>query len=147
MPYQVRWIVPDRVLLTTFSGVLTQAELKAFIAEVVQLITNGQPPVFHISDSLAMERVDVSLGVLTGLVKAVPTLTGLGAQIDINSPRAINTFLANIGSQLLKLRTHTVPTLTLAVEIIKRIAPELDNVSWKLPAAPVLVPDLMNNGD
>lgn len=148
MPYQVRWLVPDRVLLTTFSGVLTQADLKVFIVEVVQLITNGQAPVFHISDSLAMERVDMSLGVLTSLIKAVPTLTGLGAQVDINKPHAINAFLANVGSQLLKIRTYTVPTLATAVEMIKRIAPELDTVRWELTAPPpVLAPIPVNNGD
>lgn len=133
MPYQIRWIVSQRVLLTTFSGVVTKPELEDYIVQMLTEIPNGKPPLYHVSDSLAMDKVGISLKALTSMVKGLSSFTSLKVQIDINHPRALNTFLASVASQLVKIQSYTVPSLEEAVIMLKRIDSNLELMPWDLP--------------
>ena len=133
MPYQMIWIVPNRVLLTTFSGVVSQTELQGFIADIGAEFVKCEPPVYHISNSLEMEHVKFSFKALSEMVKTAKHLSKIKAQIDINYSRALNTFLASLGSQLIHIEAHTVPNLDEAVTLLKRIDGNLSFVPWEIP--------------
>ena len=132
MPYRVQWAVPKRVILTTFWGVISEADLLAFVTEIRTAIAEGQAPIFHISNSLGMQNVSISIGALSTLIRSLPSFGKLGAQIDVNRPRTMNSFLAGIGGQLIRVETLTVATLDEAVEIIKRKDLGLNDVAWDL---------------
>ncbi len=134
MPYQVVWIVPQRVILTTFTGVVSAAELQGFVVEIVTKLRDGQPPIYHISNSLAMGKVELSFKAVLELVKSVSQFHGLKVQIDVNHPRAFNTFMASAASQLTRLEAHTVPTLAEAIALLKRIDTSLETANWEMPA-------------
>ncbi len=133
MPYRIDWLVPRKVLLSTFNGDISKDELHVFIEEIRACVRSGDKPIYHISNSLAMGRVQVSLKVLTDLVKSFSMIGDIGVQIDINHPRAINTFLANVASQVLKLKTYTVTSLDEAIALLKRIDRDLETVTWTMP--------------
>jgi len=56
--------------MTTFSGVISQSELQEFVAQIRTEMPRGIAPIYHISDSLAMGKVQVSMTVLSDLVRA-----------------------------------------------------------------------------
>lgn len=134
MPYRIEWIVEKRVLLTTFSGKVTKAELCKFIEQIRDEIRSGQPLIYHISDSLDLEKVEISLLALQQLIKSISTFSELSWQIDINYPRALNTMLAAFASQFAGVRTRTMTALDDAVVFLKEIDPTLEIATWTLPA-------------
>ncbi len=133
MPYQLIWAVPKRVLLTTFSGVISQLELQEFVVQMRDEVPLGTAPVYHISDSLAMQKVQVSLKALSELVKAWSTFSKLKVQIDVNRPSSLNAFMAKFGAQLIHIEAHTVSSLSEAVNMLKRIDANLADAVWNLP--------------
>lgn len=133
MAYRMVWIVPNRVLLTTFEGDVTQIELQQFVADIRDRVRSGEAPVYHISNSLNMGKVHLSLKALGDLIKNVSIFAELGAQIDINKPRSLNAFLASVGSQLIRVKSYMVQSLDEAVQVVKRVDPALDNVLWQMP--------------
>lgn len=133
MAYRMVWIVPNRVLLTTFEGDITQMELQQFVADIRDRVRNGEAPVYHISNSLDMGKVHLSLKALGDLIKNVSVFAELGAQIDINKPRSLNAFLASLGSQLIRIKSYTVQSLDEAVQVVRRIDPALEDAPWQIP--------------
>lgn len=140
MAYRIDWLVPRKVLLSTFTGDISKDELHTFIEDIRARIHSGERPIYHISNSLAMGRVQVSLKVLTDLVKSVSMIGEIGIQIDINHPRTMNTFFANVASQIIKLKTYTVGSLDEAVALLKRSDRSLETVTWTMPPAELLGP-------
>ncbi len=133
MPYQMAWIVPRRVLLTTFSGMISGTELQRFIAEIRSEVSKGQAPVYHISNSLAMEKVEVSLKSLGDMIKTVPVFSSLGMQIDVNHARGLNAFLAKFSAQIVRIEAHTVSTVDEAIALLKRVDGTLSEAVWEVP--------------
>lgn len=130
MPHTVSWLVDDRVLMTQFQGVITGAELGTFIEEVLTLARTGTPMVHHISDSMALERVEFSLGTARNLLKGRQLVSELGWQIDINR-NPINKMFAGIISQFAGVRTRTVPTMADAFQFLGQNDMTLAHVDWK----------------
>lgn len=133
MPYQMQWIVEKRVILSTFSGIVTKAELLTFMNTISVEVRKGDAPVFHISDSLNLAKVELSLKALLDMVKTVRVFSELGAQIDINRARTVNTFLASAAAKLIRIDAHTVTSLEEAVDLVKRIDHRLAEAEWNLP--------------
>ncbi|MBE2194577.1 MAG: hypothetical protein IAE83_10420 [Anaerolinea sp.] len=133
MAYRMVWIVPNRVLLTTFEGDVTQIELQQLVADIRDRVRSGEAPVYHISNSLNMGKVHLSLKALGDLIKNVSIFAELGAQIDINKPRSLNAFLASVGSQLIRVKSYMVQSLDESVQVVKRVDPALENALWQMP--------------
>lgn len=133
MPYQMQWIVEKRVILSTFSGIVTRDELLTFINTMLVEVRKGTAPVFHISDSLNLKKVELSLKALLDLVKTFRVFTELGAQIDINRARTVNTFFASAAAKLIRIDAHTVTSLDEAIDLVKRLDHRLGEAVWELP--------------
>lgn len=130
MPHTVSWLVDDRVLMTQFQGVITSAELATFIEEVLELARRGTPMVHHISDSVALERVEFSLSTARAVLKGRQLVKELGWQIDINR-NPINKMFAGIISQFAGVRTRTFPTMREAFLFLSKTDPTLSYVDWE----------------
>ncbi len=132
MPYRIQWVVPNRVILTTMTGTVTRAELEQFIDQIRVEIHSGTPLVFHISDSLSLDKVELSLKAFQEMLKTISLFGELGMQVDINH-NALNKMLASFAGQFVKVRTRTVTSMPEAVALLKRFDPTLENVSWEFP--------------
>ncbi|MBC8170452.1 MAG: hypothetical protein H7X77_02230 [Anaerolineae bacterium] len=130
MPYHIDWLVKDRVLLTTFSGVLTLDELIEFIDTIMLEIQQGQPMVHHVSNSLGMERVEFSLKTLQTLTRAKKIVDALGWQIDINRNPLLK-MISGIASQFANARTRTFATADEAISFLKERDQTLADLIWK----------------
>ncbi|MBE2268894.1 MAG: hypothetical protein IAE80_11730 [Anaerolinea sp.] len=129
MPYQIRWVVPQRVILTTMIGTVTRPELERYIDEIRSEIRKGQKPVYHISNSLMLDKVELSLKAFQELLKSISMFNELGMQVDINN-HALNKMLASFAGQFVKVRTRTVTTPAEAIALLKRTDPTLETVEW-----------------
>jgi hypothetical protein len=136
MPHQMTWLVKDRVILSSFSGSLSKGELVAFISEIRLELQHGQAPIYHISNSLELTKVEFSLADLQTLTQASGLVNLLNWQIDINRPKALTTMLAAIAAQFIKLNVRTVASLAEAVTFIKQTDPTLAEAAWQLPQSP-----------
>lgn len=130
MPHQTVWLVEKRVILVTFTGVITAEELVQFIQEVEQHIENGTPLVHLITDSLAMERVAFSLETIRSLALAYNLTGKLGWQIDVNHNQLLK-MLVSIGTQFARVRARTFKTLTEAIQFLKNNDLTLTNAEWR----------------
>jgi len=129
MPHKVSWLVADRVLLTQFHGVITSAELGSFMEQVLDMARSGTPMVHHISDSIALERVEFSLATARAMLKGRSLISELGWQIDINR-NPINKMFAGIISQFAGVRTRTFPTMKEAFMFLHNHDTTLASVDW-----------------
>ncbi len=127
MPYQIRWLVDQQVLLSTFQGDLSRDEFLAFIDEVLTTLRSSSHRVYHISDSRKLGKVGLSLKAFQDLLKSFSLFTELGWQVDINKP-GLNSMLAAIASQFVHVRTKTVPSLLEAIEFLSTVAPDLSEM-------------------
>lgn len=114
-------------------GVITRDELQKFIDEIRVEIRSGTPIVYHISNSLALEKVELSLKAFQDLLKTVSLFGELGMQVDINQ-HMLNKMLAGFGGQFVRVRTRTVSTMAEAVTLLKKTDPTLEQLEWKIPS-------------
>ncbi|MDZ4672519.1 MAG: hypothetical protein SH821_16785 [Phototrophicales bacterium] len=139
MTYNIIWAVESRVLLTTFVGRVTKDDLLAYIDEMREKIKEGKQPLYHISNSLQLTKVELSLPALFSLVKSVGLYSALAWQIDVNL-NPTNKMLAALSSQVIRLRSRTVPSLYDAVTFIKSVDDSLVDATWHIPAPEVVAP-------
>lgn len=138
MPYIIRWAVPKHVLITTFKGLITKEELVQFMHDIRVEIQKGEHPICHISNSLAMDKVQLSLPILLNLIKSFPLANKLSWSIDINR-NPTNTMLASLATQFVRVRVRTVKTLEDAVEFLKQSDLALRDATWDI--TPPIFPD------
>lgn len=131
MPYQIRWLVEKRVLMTTLSGNLSTAELHAFIAEITLMVQSGTPLVHHISDSLNLGKVEMSFAGFRHLSKVINLSKEILWQVDINH-NPVNKMLASVASQFFGVHSRTVKSLDEAVDFLRRVDPTLTEAQWNL---------------
>jgi hypothetical protein len=132
MTYNIIWAVESRVLLTTFVGKVTKDDLLAYVDDMREKIKEGEQPLYHISNSLQLTKVELTLPALFSFVKSVGMYSALAWQIDINI-NPTNKMLAALSSQVLRLRTRTVPSLYDAITFLKRVDDSLIDATWNIP--------------
>lgn len=131
MSHTIHWLVEDRVILTTFHGIISADELKQFTDTVVEKAAAGTPPVYHVSNSLDLQSVEFSLGTARNMIGAREMLRYMAWQIDINT-NPVNRMFANIISQFASMRTRTFREPQEAVDFIKSIDPSLTDATWHM---------------
>lgn len=130
MSYHIRWLVEKRVLLSTFSDTLTRAELIAYMGDVVSLLRNGIPIVYHVSDTLQLDHVEISLRAFQDLLKSFALFTDLGCQIDITKPNTHMIF-TSVASQFTRIKVKHAASLEEAIAFLKQVAPDLRGLEWQ----------------
>ncbi|PJF31987.1 MAG: hypothetical protein CUN52_02340 [Phototrophicales bacterium] len=132
MTYTIDWAVEKRVIISTFIGDVTREDLMSYINQMREWVKQGEQPLYHISNSLELTKVHLSLGALLQLVRSVGIFGHLAWQIDVNL-NPTNKMLAALSSQVIRIRTRTVPSMNDAVNFIKSIDITLANVEWNIP--------------
>jgi hypothetical protein len=127
------WAVEKRVILTTFVGNVTREDLIAFTKDMSAMVKEGQTPLYHISNSLQLTKVELSLPALFSVIKSIGTLRELAWQIDVNL-NPTNKMLASLSTQLMRIQTRTMPTLYDAVAFVKNVDETLRTATWDIPA-------------
>lgn len=136
MSHEIVWLVDKRVLVTTFSGVVTMEEVETFTIEIQKMIAEeGEPKVHHISDSRGMERVQFSMAALRVMSQAGKMMKSLGWQVDVNT-NVMNKMFANFGAQFAGLNTRTFPTMEEAITFLKRADITLADAEWRFDRLP-----------
>ncbi|MCL4252188.1 MAG: hypothetical protein KJ043_00240 [Anaerolineae bacterium] len=131
MTYTISWAVEKRVIISTFVGDVTKEDLIEFINQMREWVKEGEQPLYHISNSLELTKVHLSLGALLQLVRGVGIFGHIAWQIDVNL-NPTNKMLAALSSQIMRLRTRTVPSMNDAVNFIKSIDMSLENATWNI---------------
>ena len=129
MPHKTRWLVEKRVIYVAFEGRITEAELRQFVGEVETMLDEGVPLVHLMTNSLEMEKVDISLGTLRALAGAYNLTGQLGWTVDINSNPVLKMF-SGISSQFAGVRQRTVNSLDNAVAFLRENDDTLANAIW-----------------
>lgn len=132
MTYTIRWAVEKRVIISTFVGDVTKEDLIEYVNQMRELVKEAEQPLYHISNSLELNKVHLSLGALLQLVRSVGIVGHIAWQIDVNL-NPTNKMLAALSSQVMRLRTRTVPSMNDAVNFIKSIDDSLVNATWHIP--------------
>ena len=57
MPYQIGWVVPQRVYMIVSIGEVSTEELKEASDKAIELVRNGNPPVHCIGDTRQLTRI------------------------------------------------------------------------------------------
>ncbi|HRF95251.1 MAG TPA: hypothetical protein PLZ51_08650, partial [Aggregatilineales bacterium] len=123
----------------TFVGNVTKEDLIAFTKDMDAMVKEGQEPVYHISNSLQLTKVELSLPALFSVIKSIGTLRSLAWQIDVNL-NPTNKMLASLSTQLMRIQTRTMPTLYEAVSFLKNVDETLQTATWNIPTPAEIKP-------
>ncbi|MDX2075571.1 MAG: hypothetical protein SFZ02_04015 [bacterium] len=139
MTYSMIWAVEKRVILTTFVGNVTKEDLIAYSKDMTAMVKEGEDPLYHISNSLQLTKVELSLPALFNLVKSIGTLRALAWQIDVNL-NPTNKMLASLSTQLMRIQTRTMPNMYEAVTFLKNVDESLGTATWNIPTPVEILP-------
>ena len=64
LPYSISWLIEDRVIQLTATGVVTEYELRSLLEDCSRLSQQGTKPVYSIVDSLDMRRASFGVDTL-----------------------------------------------------------------------------------
>lgn len=131
MTYTIAWAVEKRVIVSTFVGDVSKEDLIAYIGQMREWVKEGHPPLYHISNSLQLTKVHLSLGALLQLVRSMGMFSHFAWQIDVNL-NPTNKMLAALSSQIMRIRTRTVSTMNDAVNFLKSIDESLMQATWHI---------------
>lgn len=133
MPHEIQWLVEKRVILCTFHGTIHAEELEQFIGEVRSAAQTGIPLVHLITDSLDLQKLEISLATLKSLAQAAKMAGELGWIIDINR-NPVNRMFAGLAAQFAGVRFRTVLQRELAVNFLKTNDLSLTELEWNVDA-------------
>lgn len=122
MPYEVTWLVPDRVILARHYGKFTREDLHAYLAESFALRdsadqTPGAPLVHTVTDASAMTSQDMNIGDLRTVLEQLREQR-VGWSVYI-SPNPVTRFLASIGHQFAGVRYRAFGTMAEAIAFLQ----------------------------
>jgi len=143
MTFTISWAVEKRVIISTFVGDVTREDLIEYVNQMREWVKEGEQPLYHISNSLELTKVHLSLGALLQLIRSVGIFGHLAWQIDVNL-NPTNKMLAALSSQIMRLRTRTVPSMNDAVNFIKSIDDSLVDATWNITSRCIEVDNPVN---
>jgi hypothetical protein len=125
MPYQISWLLQDRVIYARLEGVQTIEEIRQANSELKTFLVVGKPPIHLLLDSRKLEGVPLNLAELRQSTKNVRN-PGVGWVIHLNNVQSpLLDFLADILAKFLEVRYRRVRTVEEAVAFLKQQDPSL----------------------
>ncbi len=122
MPYQMNWFYPNRIIRTTYYGVVTSEEIRAQALAVPGFIEQSVPPVHFILDIDRVTRLNVTLPELRELAALTPATEDTGWVIIVGQNRTVR-FFAGLGVQFSGARSRYFGTMDEALDFIARHDP------------------------
>lgn len=133
MPHEIQWLVEQRVILCTFHGTIHAEELEQFITEVRSMARTGIPLVHLITDSLDLQKLEISLAAMKNLAQAAKMAGELGWIVDINR-NPINRMFAGLSAQFAGVRFRTFLQRDEGVNFLKTNDHSLAEIEWNFDA-------------
>ncbi len=119
MPYTVEWLVPKRVILTTFDKILTLVEFSAYDMEVIKMLDEGESKQVHFLCDVTTLLQFPSLTHLINLSHVQHPNLGWGILVGTNNP--IIKTMALITSKLFGQRVKICVTREQALASLQQI--------------------------
>jgi hypothetical protein len=126
MSYQVSWLLENRIMLISYVGVLTSTELRAYLAETMDLrdranaaLGVGGPLVHTITDARLLTKNDIALKDALKVVETVrKQRVGWTVYIPANK---MDLFFASLGHQLAGVRFRHFASIGEGVDFLKEV--------------------------
>ena len=118
MPYQVSWLVDQRVMYTRMYGFVTGEELGAQKVEMEALLPKDGPKLYIITDGTDTTGTNMGLRDLQKTQFADATSLGWAVYI---SPKKMDRFFASVITQLLKKRSREFATLEEGIRFLQSV--------------------------
>lgn len=123
MPYAVRWLVPDRVMLSIHYGVMDRDDMQNYITESMGMRDEvnartgfGGALVHTITDARFLDKTEAQLKDVQGMLRSLRAQK-VGWSVYV-SPSAINRFLVSVAHQFVGVRHYICPTLEDAITFL-----------------------------
>lgn len=117
MPYQMTWLIPDKLLYVRNNGIMTADEIKSMYAEMAQLSLETSSQAFYfVVDSTEVEQTQVSAA---DLQKIFPKINDnrLKWTVTVN-PNLLQRFFATLIFQFMGIRGCILSTPREAFEFL-----------------------------
>lgn len=126
MPYRLAWLLENRVMLIGYEGVVTSADLQAYLDESLALrdranavLGAGGPLVHTITDARRATKMEVTMKDGQNIIKTLRKQR-VGWSVYI-ARSAFDQFFAGIGHQMAGVRYRSLNSVTEAVEFLKSV--------------------------
>lgn len=120
MPYQLDWLVPKRIVLLKYQGIVTETELLESDADLCRFYADGDADAAHIHQICILEGTSkTNLAQLTSL--KWPKHPRSGWMIAIGKANSLERIIGGFAAQLLKLRFGSANSLEEAIETLYRV--------------------------
>ena len=118
MPYNVSWLVDQRIIYTRMYGFVTGEELGAQKEEMEPLIKNSTQLLYIITD--ATDTTGTNMGLRDLQKTQFADAANLGWAVYI-SPKKMDRFFASVITQLLKKRSREFATLEEGIRFLQSV--------------------------
>lgn len=142
MSYKISWLLENRILLISYDGVLTKADLQTYLAESMDMrdranaiLTESGPFVHTITDARGMTRTELSLNEGLKTMRVVRSQR-VGWSIYIPSKK-LDMFFATLGHQLAGVHYRNAESVVEAVAFLKTVDDTLAQFTYTGDNAPV----------
>jgi hypothetical protein len=129
MPYQVTWLVEDRVLYFYLYDILSSDDFHAMMTEGRTLVDSGQAPVHIITDLTDVEKTEV--GIDEFRKRGRDRSPNLGFSVNV-TPRRSERLVSSIAARVMGFNTRHFSTLEKAIAFLQRMDTSLP--ALELPA-------------
>lgn len=126
MPYEVTWLVENRVMLARHYGVLTSEDLQAYLEESFamrdhanEVLGKDGPLVHTLTDATEMESQTLGLGDMKSIVANLRQQR-VGWSVYVN-PDTVTRFLSSVGHQLVRVRYKAFSTMPEALAFLQEV--------------------------
>ncbi|MBE2270614.1 MAG: hypothetical protein IAE80_20420 [Anaerolinea sp.] len=135
MSYKLSWLLENRIILITYDGVFTKADLETYLKESLDMrdranavLGAGGPLVHTVTDARRMTKQDLSL---QEALKVVETLRKqrVGWSIYIAANK-LDQFLAGVGHQFAGVRYRSVSTVQEGIDFLKKVDDTLADFTY-----------------
>ncbi|MDZ4769663.1 MAG: hypothetical protein SGJ24_11085 [Chloroflexota bacterium] len=123
MPYAVKWLIPDRLMLSIHYGVVSSDDMMAYIDESMAMrdAANdkngvGGALVHTLTDARAMTRVEIKLKDMQGVLRALRGQK-VGWSVYVN-PSAVDRFVVSVSHQMVGVRHYICATMEEALTFL-----------------------------
>lgn len=127
MPYEVNWMVDNRIIYFHTSGVVSIDEVKAGNKKIMVMLDEGIQFVHLITDSTEVEKIQLSLTDLASVFRNMPASPKLGWSIYV-SPKMLDRFFASVTTQMTNSRHREYTSLAEAIGFLRSVDETLPEI-------------------
>jgi hypothetical protein len=124
MPHLVNWIIPGKVALIDYSGIVTTADAIASADELRELVGTGDKA-HVIVDNSHVETIKVSMTDLPRLVVSNSHVTLWNVIINPEGQGKLSKMLSSIANHLMPSNYHYVTTMQEAIAFLRQEDPTI----------------------